>query len=158
MGMRNMTGIPIGLLAIILSGCGGGDSDPAQDDDATQDDDDDVCAKYAVTEGDVYDQDWCDDDDLSYDDDDSEPADDDDDDDASGSGTGGDPLDPEVCDEITVDPATIYMSADDSNSQAAPVLARLLIEAGAQQIWPMRTYEFLNYGSSGKWGGSPWLA
>ncbi|MCB9545453.1 MAG: VWA domain-containing protein [Myxococcales bacterium] len=45
-------------------------------------------------------------------------------------------------------PTTLYLSADDSNSQASPVLVRALIEAG-RLVPPevVRTYEFLNQAS-----------
>jgi Ca-activated chloride channel homolog len=49
-----------------------------------------------------------------------------------------------ICDEDG--PTSLYLSADDSNSQASPVLARTLIESG--RYVPdhiVRTYEFLNY-------------
>lgn len=41
-------------------------------------------------------------------------------------------------------PATLYLSADDSNSMASPVLARELIGHGLRPS-SIRTYEFLNY-------------
>jgi len=43
-------------------------------------------------------------------------------------------------------PVVLYVSADDSNSMASPVLARELIETGiAPNPTAIRTYEFLNY-------------
>jgi Ca-activated chloride channel family protein len=42
-------------------------------------------------------------------------------------------------------PAVLYLSADDSNSMASPVIARELIEQGKDPYIPIRTYEFLNY-------------
>src|SRR5262245_13081268 len=43
-------------------------------------------------------------------------------------------------------PVVLYLSADDSNSMASPVLARELLEAGqAPSLESIRTYEFLNY-------------
>ncbi len=53
--------------------------------------------------------------------------------------------DDEVCDEIPIDPTTLYLSADDSNSMAAPALARQLIDQGTRINGGMRPYEFLNY-------------
>lgn len=46
-------------------------------------------------------------------------------------------LDPEA-------PATLYLSADDSNSMASPVLAREILRLGGRPT-SIRTYEFLNY-------------
>jgi Ca-activated chloride channel family protein len=43
-------------------------------------------------------------------------------------------------------PYTLYMSADDSNSMASPVIARRMIRAGEMvPAWLVRSYEFLNY-------------
>jgi Ca-activated chloride channel family protein len=44
-------------------------------------------------------------------------------------------------------PFKVYLSSDDSNSMASPVIVRSLIEGGATSIqpWVIRTYEFLNY-------------
>jgi hypothetical protein len=50
-----------------------------------------------------------------------------------------------VCPDTT-DPIVLYMSNDDSNSQASPVIVRRLIQEG-QVVWPerVRIHEFLNY-------------
>jgi len=103
-----------------------GDDDDVADDDASDDDfgDDDVAGDDDV--GDDDDGDWTDDDDSEGDDDDSAEE-------------------VDECDDIPEDPTTLYLSADDSNSQAAPALARQLIEQGAQIHGNMRIYEFLNY-------------
>jgi Ca-activated chloride channel family protein len=52
-----------------------------------------------------------------------------------------------VCDGLDQSkPVILYLSADDSNSMASPVLARELIETGkAPNPGAIRTYEFLNY-------------
>ncbi|WP_437877156.1 vWA domain-containing protein [Sorangium sp. So ce513] len=44
-------------------------------------------------------------------------------------------------------PLTLYLSSDDSNSMASPVIVRRQIEQGAAQVDPyvIRTHEFLNY-------------
>ncbi|WP_437781738.1 vWA domain-containing protein [Sorangium sp. So ce1097] len=44
-------------------------------------------------------------------------------------------------------PLTLYLSSDDSNSMASPVIVRRQIELGAAQVDPyaIRTHEFLNY-------------
>ncbi|MFH1435454.1 MAG: von Willebrand factor type A domain-containing protein [Pseudomonadota bacterium] len=53
---------------------------------------------------------------------------------------------PNVCDEEIDEPQVLYLSADDSNSQASPVYARKMIEQGRIVPWySVRTYEFLNY-------------
>src|SRR5262245_16315947 len=54
---------------------------------------------------------------------------------------------PFLCDGLDQSkPAVLYLSADDSNSMASPVLARELIGAGlAPDPAAIRTYEFLNY-------------
>jgi len=66
----------------------------------------------------------------------------------TGSGsTGEDPVDPSLpmCAEDR-GPAVIYMSNDDSNSQASPVLARQAIMAGFPvDPFRVRIHEFLNY-------------
>jgi Ca-activated chloride channel family protein len=52
-----------------------------------------------------------------------------------------------VCEELDqTKPVVLYLSADDSNSTASPVIARELIENKLFE-WPLavRTYEFLNY-------------
>ncbi len=159
--MRDSILILAGLLILVLAGC---PTNPnADDDDVTDGDDDDVtdgddpCAKYATWEpsgddddaagdDDVADDDtWGDDDTVAGDDDDDDDTvagDDDDDDDATGD---DDTTDPEVCDQDTSEQRTLYMSADDSNSQAAPVLARQWIREGHPIDGGMRPYEFLNY-------------
>ncbi|WP_437735089.1 vWA domain-containing protein [Sorangium sp. So ce1335] len=44
-------------------------------------------------------------------------------------------------------PLTLYLSSDDSNSMASPVIVRRQIEMGAAEVAPyvVRTHEFLNY-------------
>ena len=43
-------------------------------------------------------------------------------------------------------PLKLYLSSDDSNSMASPVIVRSLINRGARvDPWMVRTYEFLNY-------------
>ncbi len=83
-----------------------------------------------------------DDDDMAYDDDDGDDDmaydDDDGDDDDSAAAE-------EACDDVPLDPTTLYLSADDSNSMAAPALARQIIEQDGPVLAPTRTYEFLNY-------------
>lgn len=62
---------------------------------------------------------------------------------AGTAGTGATSL----CDMLdSSGPRTLYLSADDSNSMASPVLARQIIQNGGKP-WPgsIRTYEFLNY-------------
>ena len=82
---------------------------------------------------------WYGDDDVAGDDDDGGPYGDDDD-------TPPEDWDHElVCDDVPPDPTTLYLSADDSNSMAAPALARQLIEQGVAIHGGMRPYEFLNY-------------
>jgi Ca-activated chloride channel family protein len=52
----------------------------------------------------------------------------------------------DVCDLEITEPQVLYLSADDSNSMASPIIARKYIEAGA--LVPasvVRTYEFTNY-------------
>jgi len=39
----------------------------------------------------------------------------------------------------------LYLSADDSNSMAGPVLARAMIQRGMRMSYPVRIYEYLNY-------------
>jgi Ca-activated chloride channel family protein len=49
-------------------------------------------------------------------------------------------------DEIPSDPYVLYLSSDDSNSQASPVIARWMIEKGQIVPWSVvRVHEFLNY-------------
>ncbi|MBI5490099.1 MAG: von Willebrand factor type A domain-containing protein [Deltaproteobacteria bacterium] len=44
------------------------------------------------------------------------------------------------------EPYVLYLSADDSNSQASPIIVRWLIEQGETVPWDaVRVYEFLNY-------------
>ncbi len=50
-----------------------------------------------------------------------------------------------VCTHSSDNPITLYMSADDSNSQATPVLARAAIDGGRAYNGPARKWEFLNY-------------
>ncbi len=59
-----------------------------------------------------------------------------------------DPADARVaCEAIpSRDPVTLYLSADDSNSMASPVIARRMIRMGQRvPARVVRTYEFLNY-------------
>jgi len=57
--------------------------------------------------------------------------------DASGGGGGEDDLD---------EPYVLYLSADDSNSQASPIVARWIIGEGRIVPWSVvRVHEFLNY-------------
>ncbi|MDP7112119.1 MAG: VWA domain-containing protein [Myxococcota bacterium] len=86
-----------------------------------------------------------DDDDAYYEGDDDDDGqywgddDDDDDDDTT------EEEEEDVCDEATEEETTLYLSADDSNSQAAPTLARQVIGQGGLLHGGMRPYEFLNY-------------
>lgn len=53
-----------------------------------------------------------------------------------------------TCEGLDPDqPVVLYLSADDSNSMASPVIARWLIRQGGATVdpWSIRTYEFLNY-------------
>lgn len=51
-----------------------------------------------------------------------------------------------VCDFPVEEPQILYLSADDSNSQASPIIARWMINNGRTVPWyVVRTYEFLNY-------------
>ncbi len=71
-----------------------------------------------------------------------------DDDDAADDDDTADDLEDEEegpCDDLPPGPVTLFMSADDSNSQAAPALARQLINEGSQIYSGMRSWEFLNY-------------
>ncbi len=103
----------------------GGDDD-GWDDDADDDMDDDV-------DDDGWDDDWEDDD---WDDD---TIDDDSiDDDTTEEPAWECPLEQE--------PLVLWLSADDSNSQASPVISRFYIESGRiVPRWQVRTYEFTNY-------------
>jgi Ca-activated chloride channel family protein len=59
-----------------------------------------------------------------------------------------DPIEPDFCEDATDVPVTLYMSADDSGSQAQPVFARRMIELGREgsiKGLPPREYEYLNY-------------
>jgi Ca-activated chloride channel homolog len=118
----------IGLLIPLafMLGCPADSSD--DDDQHNTADDDDA----------YYDDDDYSDDDASDDDDGEYTGDDDDDDDDSAT-------EDDVCDEIPVDPTTLYLSADDSNSMAAPAIARQLIREDNAIHGGMRPYEFLNY-------------
>ena len=128
------------FLLIPLTFTWGCSPDDADDDDVGDDDvgDDDVADDDDVGDDDVSDDDASDDDTGAGDDDDGDDGDDDTGDDDSAA-------EEDVCDEVPVDPTTLYLSADDSNSQAAPALARQLIEQGAEIHGGMRPYEFLNY-------------
>ena len=135
----------IAALAALLAlfGCAGGpndaDDDVSGDDDAYYGDDDDVSGDDDdASDDDDY---WGDDDDVMGDDDDATSDDDDDD----SLGDDDDTEEPDVCDEIPEDPTTLYLSADDSNSQAAPALARQRILEGDHIYNRQRPYEFLNY-------------
>jgi len=98
------------------------------------------CADFAENALSGDDDAWYGDDDVAGDDDDvgGEYGDDDD---TPPEDWEEDP----ICDDIPVDPTTLYLSADDSNSMAAPALARQLIEQGTAIRGGMRPYEFLNY-------------
>jgi Ca-activated chloride channel family protein len=51
-----------------------------------------------------------------------------------------------VCDLPIEEPQVLYLSADDSNSQASPIIARWMINNRTRVPWyAVRTYEFLNY-------------
>lgn len=76
---------------------------------------------------------------------------------SSGAGAGGPDIPPPppiappppedtACDDLDDSkPAVLYLSADDSNSMASPVIARELVRQGYVPNVPIRTYEFLNY-------------
>jgi Ca-activated chloride channel family protein len=51
----------------------------------------------------------------------------------------------DTCEGARTTPTTFFMSADDSNSQAAPALARHLIEQGSRAPGQAAIHEFLNY-------------
>ncbi len=51
----------------------------------------------------------------------------------------------DVCVGARDEPMTLFMSADDSNSQASPVLTRHLIDAGSRAPGQPAVHEFLNY-------------
>ena len=53
--------------------------------------------------------------------------------------------DDDECLAVSSEPVDVYMSADDSNSQAQPVLVRHMIEEGQSFGGAPRLYEFLNY-------------
>ena len=136
------------LCTVALVGCSDSMVAESDDDDYDQADDDDD----ATSDDDDDDDTWYDDDDVTGDDDtgDDDTGDDDtvgdDDDDSTGDDdTTEEPED--VCDDAPVDPTTLYMSADDSNSQASPVWVRQMIEDGRtiQDSEDIRLYEFLNY-------------
>lgn len=50
-----------------------------------------------------------------------------------------------TCDDAVDADLTLYLSADDSNSQAAPVLARAKLEDGGAPSGRQRLWEYLNY-------------
>ncbi len=134
----------LGAALLLIPGCSGGSSDDDDDsdgaDEASFDDD------SADDDGGYWSDDDSSDDDGWYDDDAS-------DDDAWGDDDWwGDDDQPQDDDEPQIEcpedtsPVTLYLSADDSNSQASPVVARAIIRSG--QIMPaskVRTYEFTNY-------------
>jgi len=123
----------LALMMMFVAGCGSSSDDSGDDDFGDNDDD--------YSDDDDDDDGWSDDDDDYADDDCSDDDDDDNDNDDD-----DDTEPPELeCPEES-EPVTYYLSADDSNSQASPVVVRALIEAGA--IVPrsrVRTYEFTNY-------------
>lgn len=113
------------------------------------------CSEQALQSDDDY---GADDDDFADDDAGDDDGSDDDagDDDGSDDDTGDDDTScdddddsaapPEdVCDEVPLEPTTLYMSADDSNSMAGPPLARQWIGEHTPITAAMRPYEFLNY-------------
>ena len=52
----------------------------------------------------------------------------------------------DICDAVITEPQVLYLSADDSNSMASPVIARSLIDQGfLVPAGMVRTYEFTNY-------------
>lgn len=58
------------------------------------------------------------------------------------------PVVPDFCADATDVPVTLYMSADDSGSQAQPVFARRMVELNLEagiKGSPPREYEYLNY-------------
>jgi Ca-activated chloride channel homolog len=57
----------------------------------------------------------------------------------------GDTAEPDACEGASNTDVVLYMSADDSNSQATPVIARATIEGGEPYSGPAFPYEFLNY-------------
>jgi Ca-activated chloride channel homolog len=122
--------ITLASFLALLIGCPAGEGGGSDDDDMAYADDDDVS-----DDDDAWgDDDYGDDDDMAGDDDDDDTSGDDD-----------DTTEPDVCDEIPEDPTTLYLSADDSNSQAAPALARQQIRAGGEIHSRQRPYEYLNY-------------
>ncbi len=136
-----------------VSGDDDGESAPDGDDDLDNDLDDDVDDDDA---DDDIDDDVDDDaDDDGWDDDywDDDWGDDDWDDDTADDDADDDTIDDDDTTELPVwecpleqEPLVLWLSADDSNSQASPVIARAYIEAG--RIVPrgrVRTYEFTNY-------------
>ncbi|MCP4602861.1 MAG: VWA domain-containing protein [Proteobacteria bacterium] len=104
-------------LSILWLGCGDGDDD---DDGAESDD---IAA------------------DTDWDNDDWDPENEEDEDEDQDSDT--DTAAEDKCD--TENEVVLYLSADDSNSMAGPVVARAIIEAGGRVNKAIRTYEFLNY-------------
>lgn len=60
------------------------------------------------------------------------------------SADSGDTAEPEECDDTST--VTLYVSPDDSNSMASPVLTRAAVLFDyARPVYPVRTYEFMNY-------------
>lgn len=116
----------IGMVAL-ASGCGSADGSRMSDfgDDGADDDDDD---DYYAGDGDA-----------------------DADADTDGDRAERDPEEPEEapeppsCENPPTEPTTVFLSADDSNSQAAPAIVRQQIEAGGTVYGSLRLYEFLNY-------------
>jgi len=139
------------LLALVGAACDGANGD---DDDQSAGDDD----AYVGNDDDYNDDDggWSDDDaddDGYYDDDswvDDDAADDDygDDDDSwvDDDSSADDDTTPDYDCPDTIDPTVLYLSADDSNSQASPVIVRAIIRKGhLVRASKVRTYEFTNY-------------
>ena len=123
-----------------LAACSFGDDDDAawgDDDDGTPPSDDD----------DGYP--WGDDDDATDapgdgDDDDSKPVSDDDDAAGDDDDSVVDDVEDPACTVSVESPVTLFVSADDSNSQADLPLAPALLESGALPS-TVRPYEVLNY-------------
>lgn len=137
------------LVTLIFAGltsCGRstfGDDDD-DDDPFAGDDDDDADDDDNWDDDDYWDDDDATDDDDDYWDDDDASNDDDDywDDDDDTTDDDDDQLD---CPDDTSD-QVLFLSADDSNSQASPVEARAAINAGyIVSKSRIRTYEFTNY-------------
>lgn len=122
--------LALSVILIFLAGCTNDsdiDADSEIDDGYSEDDD-----NPSSGDDDNYDDDACDDDSAGDDDWTDEEPEGEDEPDFS-------------CPEDT-EPTELFLSADDSNSQASPVVARGIINMG--QIVPagkVRTYEFTNY-------------